>query len=263
MQRPHPANPSGGGPTSAAPGPILQAFSHRDDEQARPLFEAFEQGFRHIEMDVWHVFGRTLVAHDPQDLRPWNTLQRLYLDPLRTLHEDRAISGGDPIWLFVDTKTRAHPMHGALERLAHAYRDVVADPTNPADERPVRLLLTGNRPSYERLERTPDRRTALDGRLSDVGVRTDPTMMPVVSDHWRKHFTWRGQGAMPEEERARLRGQVAALRVSGQRLRFWETPDAPGPEREALWATLLDEGVDLINTDDVHGLAAFLRRRAG
>lgn len=244
-----------------SPDPVLRAFSHRDDERARPLHESLELGIRFIEMDVWHVFGQTLVAHDPQDLRPGRTLRKLYLEPLRDLHADRALAGGSPVWLFVDTKTRARPMHAALERLAHEFDDLVADPADPTDERPVRLVLTGNRPDYEHLQNTPDRRTALDGRLADIGVRTDARVMPVVSDHWPTHFGWRGRGAMPDTERTWLRAHVATLRAAGQRLRFWETPDAPGPERDAVWSTLLDEGVDLINTDDVRGLAAFLRRR--
>jgi len=240
---------------------MLNAFSHRDDEQVRPLAAAYDLGFRFIEMDVWYLFGNLLVGHDLEDLRPWNTLQRLYIEPLRSLHRDGRAAGQAPIWLFVDTKTRANPMHRALERLAREFDDVVADPATVSDERPVRLLLTGNRPSYERLRTTPDRRTALDGRLTDVGVRTDAAMMPVISDHWMKHFAWRGVGAMPEDERARLRELVATVHAAGQRLRFWETPDDPGPERDAVWTTLLDEGVDLVNTDDLHGLAAFLRRR--
>lgn len=243
--------------------PLPNAFSHRDDERARPLHESLELGFRFIEMDVWHLFGRALVAHDPQDLRPRRTLRTLYFEPLRALVGDRAVTGDDPLWLFVDTKTWAGPMHAALERLAREFGEVVADPADPDDERPVRLVITGNRPAYERLRRTAERRTALDGRIGDIGVRTDPRLMPVVSDHWPTHFRWRGSGEMPDGERTWLRAQVATLRATGQRLRFWETPDAPGPERDAVWTTLLDEGVDLINTDDVHGLAAFLRRRRG
>lgn len=42
-------------------------------------------------------------------------------------------------------------------------------------------------------------------------------------------------------------------------MRFWATPDTPGPERDAVWAELLAAGVDHLNTDDLAGLARFLR----
>jgi hypothetical protein len=41
-------------------------------------------------------------------------------------------------------------------------------------------------------------------------------------------------------------------------VRFWETPDQPGADRDALWSELLDAGVDHINTDDLTGLQEFL-----
>lgn len=50
----------------------------------------------------------------------------------------------------------------------------------------------------------------------------------------------------------------------GQRVRFWATPDLPGPDRDALWGELVAAGVDHLNTDDLAGLASFLdaHRRA-
>jgi len=41
-------------------------------------------------------------------------------------------------------------------------------------------------------------------------------------------------------------------------IRFWATPDIAGKERDAVWTELLEAGVDLINTDDLTGLRAFL-----
>ena len=40
----------------------------------------------------------------------------------------------------------------------------------------------------------------------------------------------------------------------GRRVRFWAIPSRP-----AFWKMLLDEGVDLINADDLAGLSEFLR----
>jgi hypothetical protein len=64
---------------------------------------------------------------------------------------------------------------------------------------------------------------------------------------------------MPADERAELREIVATAHEAGQRVRFWATPDVPGPEREAIWRELLAAGVDHINTDDLAGLETFLR----
>lgn len=63
---------------------------------------------------------------------------------------------------------------------------------------------------------------------------------------------------MPAAEREKLRGIVSAAHVRGQRVRFWATPDLPGPRRDAVWAELLAAGVDHLNTDDLAGLEAFL-----
>ncbi|MCB0720220.1 MAG: hypothetical protein KDD65_17360, partial [Bacteroidetes bacterium] len=41
-------------------------------------------------------------------------------------------------------------------------------------------------------------------------------------------------------------------------LRFWATPDSPGPVRTAVWDTLLSAGATLLNTDDLSGLADYL-----
>ena len=71
-------------------------------------------------------------------------------------------------------------------------------------------------------------------------------------------FTWKGEGAMPQEERERLNTLVRKAHAKGRLIRFWLTPDAPSPEREAVWRELLAADVDLINTDDLKGLQEFL-----
>ena len=63
----------------------------------------------------------------------------------------------------------------------------------------------------------------------------------------------------PAAERVKLRELVKRCHDAGQRLRFWATPDQPGAARDALWRELVAADVDQINTDDLAGLAAFLR----
>ena len=82
--------------------------------------------------------------------------------------------------------------------------------------------------------------------------------MPLVSDNWTQQFTRDGTGDMPAAEEQKLRDLVSRAHQHGYRLRFWGTPDKPGRARERIWATLLQIGVDHLNTDDLDGLQRFL-----
>jgi len=240
---------------------VPQAFAHRDDENARPLLDALEVGVRHIEFDMWYLFGQLLVAHDPQDLRPGRTVTRLYLDPLVEAYETGRLTPTDATWLYVDVKTRAMPAYRAVERLAERYGPWIARPGKPSDGAPIRLVLTGNRPPYATLDEAESGWCHFDGRLPHLAKPRNRDTMPIVSDDWGKFTRWRGAGPIPEQDLQKLQDAVAAAHSEGQLLRFWATPEKPGPERTTVWTTLLDEGVDLINTDDLVGLTSFLRER--
>jgi hypothetical protein len=113
------------------------------------------------------------------------------------------------------------------------------------------------------MQAEPSRYAFYDGRLGDLEGGPPATFMPLVSDNWTRHFSWVGTGNMPARERAKLDAIVTAAHRRGHALRFWATPDQPGPAREALWQVLSEAGVDYINTDDLAGLAAFLNSRLG
>ncbi|MFP5315902.1 MAG: hypothetical protein ACLGHS_11080, partial [Actinomycetes bacterium] len=100
-----------------------------------------------------------------------------------------------------------------------------------------------------------------DGRASDLASGKPAELMPLVSNNWTQLFTWRGEGPMPEEERARLQAYVETAQDAGYRVRFWATPDGAGAARDAVWTELVNAGVDHINTDDLAGLAGFLQQR--
>lgn len=251
-QRPEPPR---AGITSAVGSPLRRAYSHRDCELTPPLARSLAAGFTHVEVDVFVLAGRVLIGHDARRLRPGNTLRRLYLEPLRALVSERGgrlFEGGHPLWLHLDVKTAARPALAAARRLLARYPDLVDPRAGPA---PVRVMLSGNRPPPAALG---DHVLTLDGRSGDLGTFTDAGVMPLISDDWRAHFAWRGAGRAPPEEGRRLAAMVATAHAHGQALRFWGTPDEPGPARERVWAHLLEAGVDLLNTDDVDGLRAFL-----
>jgi glycerophosphoryl diester phosphodiesterase len=104
----------------------------------------------------------------------------------------------------------------------------------------------------------PVRYAGCDGRLTDLDSEAPAALIPMLSDLWGKHFTWRGEGTMPAEERQKLRGIVEEAHAKGRLVRFWATPDTRTSARKAVWRELLAAGVDLVNTDDLPGLQEFL-----
>ncbi|NAZ82107.1 hypothetical protein GTR02_09785 [Kineococcus sp. R8] len=262
--------------TAAAPAPVApitatplpQAHAHNDYEHDRPLFDALDQGFTSVEADVYLVDGELLVAHDPEDLDPARTLQALYLDPLEALAEagDGSVYPGHdaPVQLLIDIKTEAVPTYRRLNAVLAGYRSTMTrftmtDDGYDAEPGAVTAVVSGNRP-LDLMARQHVRYAGYDGRSGDLASGADPQFMPLVSDNWNNLFTWQGVGEMPAAERARLQSAVDAAHLAGRTVRFWETPDAPGPEREAVWAELVAAGVDHINTDDLAGLQEFLLR---
>ena len=102
-------------------------YAHRDCECDPPPWFSLHAGFRFIEADVYSLFGRILVAHDPQQLRPRRTLQKLYLRPLHNYLQQQGVlfANQSPLWLFVDVKTSACASYAVLHKLLAAYSNML------------------------------------------------------------------------------------------------------------------------------------------
>ncbi len=244
--------------------PLAQAHAHNDYEHERPLRDALAQGFTSVEADVWLVDGELRVAHDLEDARPGRTFESLYLDPLERLERGGSVLRGQdgPFQLLVDIKSDGPSTYAAVSDALRRHRGLVTQFAPRHRQRAVEVVISGNRP-LEQMRAERERFAGYDGRLPDLAAATPlpASVMPLVSDNWANHFTWTGEGPMPAAEHAKLVSLVATAHDRGHRLRFWNTPEAPGPARSAVWSVLVDSGVDHVNTDDLSGLAAFLRVR--
>lgn len=264
---------AGAVPATATPAhdrvrPLAQAHAHNDYEHTRPLFDALDEGFTSVEADIYLVGDELLVAHDPEDLDPARTLTSLYLEPLRQRVIDNhggVYRGYRDFQLLIDIKTEGESTYAALDALLREPRYAFLWTTyryGHVRTRAVTAVVSGNRPRAT-MAAQPTRVAFYDGRIvdqSDLGPGSDARLTPLVSDNWTKLFTWTGSGPMPDAEKAKLRDIVRTAHRAGQRVRFWATPDAPGPERDAIWRELVAADVDHINTDDLKGLADFLTR---
>ncbi|WP_369198525.1 phosphatidylinositol-specific phospholipase C/glycerophosphodiester phosphodiesterase family protein [Streptomyces djakartensis] len=248
------------------PRPLWRAHAHNDYEHPRPLHDALDHRFGSVEADIHLVGDRLLVAHDPEDLDPSRTLESLYLDPLaarvRAHHGSVYRGRRGPLQLLVDIKTEGASTYLELDRHLRRHRHLF---TTYAHGRvlpgPVTVVVSGDRAARAPLEAQSVRHAFYDGRLADLGSQAPASLIPLISDNWTLNFTWQGVGAFPDAERRELRGIVTAAHRRGQRVRFWATPDLPGPARNAVWGELLAAGVDHLNTDDLAGLESFLDAR--
>ena len=249
--------------TSADLGtPHPLAHAHNDYEHERPLLDALEHGFTSVEADVWLVDGELLVAHDAEDLDPARTLKGLYLAPLKKLVSGKGrdvYPGYDGTFqLLIDIKNTGEATYAAIEKELGGYEELFTRYENgTVKDGPVEAVISGDRP-LETMRSATERFSFYDGRMSDLHSGMPASLMPLVSDNWTKVFVWQGIGPMPETERRKLHEIVDHAHAQGYRVRFWATPDADGPAREAVWTELVAAGVDHINTDDLEDLDAFL-----
>ena len=251
----------GVGPAAAQVQPLPRAHAHNDYLHDRPLLDALAHGFGSVEVDVHLVDGELLVAHDREDVEAGQTLQSLYLKPLRQRirRRDGSVYGeGRSLVLLIDIKSDGGATYQKLDAVLRRYADILTIfASGTREEGPVTAIISGNRPR-ERMTSDSVRFAAYDGRLADLvkAASTPAAFMPLISSHWNEVSRWSGEGDMPAADRERLRHIVQRAHRQGRKIRFWATPDRP-----ALWEELLRAGVDYINADDLDGLQHFLLHR--
>ena len=238
---------------------LERAHAHNDYEHARPLFEALEQGFGSIEADIHLVGEKLLVAHDRLAVSETKTLEAMYLEPLQKIvleHGGSVYGDKRPIILLIDVKGAAEPTYSRLRDVLQPYAGMLTRFKNGAVQtNAVTVIITGNR-ARAMMESEPDRLAGFDGRLEDLTPKLKPSFIPLVSDDWSPVFRWRGVGPFPDQERLKLKAFVEQAHGLGARIRFWGAPD-----RKEVWEEFYSAGVDLLNADDLAGLAGFLRSK--
>lgn len=237
--------------------PLRHAHAHNDYLHERPLLDALDHGFCSVEADIYLVDGQLLVAHEAREIRPERTLEKLYLEPLKSriaANQGRVTPDGPAFGLLIDIKSDAESTYLALHQLLARYAPMLTT-VDGGQVRPgaVNIVISGERPQ-KLIASQATRYCGIDGRSTDLDSDAPAHLLPMISDNWTKLFRWRGVGEMPEPEAQRLRKMVEQAHAKGRSVRFWATPDNP-----AMWQALLNADVDLINTDDLAGLEKFLR----
>lgn len=237
---------------------VIQGHAHNDYENENPLTDALENGFISVEIDVHLINDELYVSHDsPQELNPASTLEALYLNPL----QDHILNNNGYVYpnytgifyLMIDFKTSAKPSYDKLKTILSNYRTILAVVEHGVEQNGlVKIFISGDRPFYEVLNDEP-KLAGLDGRPVDLNKNIPASIMPVVSVNYSDILSWNGNGEINEVELKKLRMLVQKTHAQNKKLRLWASPDNAN-----AWKFLLDNGVDLINTDHLKEFRAFI-----
>lgn len=248
---------------AAQPTVLPHAHAHNDYAHERPLFDALDQGFNEVEADVFLIDGELYVAHvRPLWKNPARTLRQLYLEPLKArvaANQGRVFPGtADCFYLMIDFKTNGDSTYRVLRQQLEGYRDILGQVRDTTVERdkPIRIFISGNRPSLALLWADQVQPAALDGRPGDLGKGIPAAQMPVVSTPYKNVLRWKGRGKAGAEDVQNLQLLVRNAHAEGKKVRLWGIPDRP-----KVWRFLLKNGVDLINTDCLTEFAAFMKKQ--
>jgi hypothetical protein len=166
------------------------------------------------------------------------------------------------LYLFIDLKTSGSEtwpyVLKALEPLQQAgYLSSYDGKTFTSGA--VTIIGTGNTP-LSAVQSAIPRYAFYDaplGLLSTTFSNITANDSPIASTDFAVWFGDVRSETFNDTQLATLRSQLDIAHAKGIKARYWDQPGWPVGTRNAVWRTLWDEGVDLLNVDDLEGVAGF------
>jgi alkaline phosphatase len=224
-------------------------FAHNDYVQKKPLLLAYDKQVGFIEADVFLIEGKLLVAHTRIEVDPNKTLELMYLKPLALLVEkNKGYAYPDTsktLTLMIDLKTNGEPTLDALVEALNNYPTLTHSKT-------LQVAVSGDMPKPDKWINYPSF-IKFDGRPGVTYSAEQLARVKLISNSFSEYSRWNGKGELKTEEQYRLTQIIDAAHALGKPMRFWAIPDNP-----MGWKKLMSMKVDILNTDKVEDLAAFL-----
>jgi len=230
---------------------VADAHAHNDYMHPVPFYTAWNAGFGSIEADVYPVNGVLLVSHTKKALSSERTLDRLYLKPLlEQLQKDdkRKVS------LLIDIKENyKESLRFLTKELQPLKKYLVSD--NDL-KKPVTILISGERPPPQEYKNYPHY-IFFDDDLKVFHTPDQWKRVRLVSLSFERYSHWNGEGDLPDSDRKVLLHVIDSVHQAGKKIRFWAAPDSKNS-----WATQMNLGADIIGTDKIDELSAFLGKES-
>jgi len=227
-------------------------FAHNDYEKPSPLVTAYDAQAGFIEADVFLQGNDLLVGHEIKQIQKDKTLEALYLKPLDKLIEKNGgfayVDKEQSLTLMIDLKTDGIATLNTLVTRLKKYPRLTACKT-------LMITVSGNMPIPALWKNSPPF-IHFDGRPGITYTTDQQKRIRLISASFQSFSKWNGTDKLSQRDREKLVAIIEAAHAINKPFRFWATPDFP-----ESWSKLIELGVDIINTDDVVGLATFLKER--
>lgn len=223
---------------------VLQAqpliHSHNDYHRAEPFTNAIRHKVFSIEVDVFLVGNKLVVAHNKDELPTARPLDSFYLKPIielfrkhkGTISEDTTYS---PV-LMIDIKANAEPVLAVLFKMLAPHPSVFDRSVNA---KAVQIVISGERgPSFKWA--TYPSNILFDGRPNEPYDDAKLQRIAFISDSWVPY------NLPPVDDYERLKQVIDKVHNLKKPIRLWASPDNPDS-----WKLQKELGIDIINTDKV------------
>lgn len=175
-------------------------------------------------------------------------------------------SSAQTLYFFIDLKTSPDKTWPAvLSALAPLRREnwLTTFTGDKLIQRPITVIATGNARLSDVQSSLP-RDVFLDAPLAQLSepeyANLSPAISPIASTDFFASFGAVRAGTFNDSQISTLRSQVGRAHEMGIMARYWNQPLWPVGARNAVWRTLWEEGVDLVNVDDLQGAVGVWER---
>ncbi|KAL1297768.1 hypothetical protein AAFC00_006305 [Neodothiora populina] len=274
-------------PTRLTQGIIPKFFhSHNDYWRPVPFYSALSVGGVSVEADVWYDPAKSndtlYVGHEISALTTTRTLDSLYIQPIlsvlhslnpnttfvpRTTHNGVFdTNSAQTLYLWIDVKTDgATTWPQVIKALAPLREGGWLTTFNGTSVTPgaVTVIGTGNTP-LNQVQGVGNASHPRDffwdaplAALNTTASNITADVSPIASTDFATQFGEVRNESFNATQLALLRAQIAAASSKNIGVRYWDQPGWPISTRDAIWRTLWDEGVTLLNVDDLEAAAEF------